>query len=78
MGGDITVPEDAFISIGDVRASRYSCRAKDEIYGSNQYVSDMLALPPAMQGGEFYTWLSAAADATGKEIEIPGDAPYRS
>lgn len=77
VGGDITVPEDAFISIGDVRASRYSCRAKDEIYGSNQYVSDMLALPPAMQGGEFYTWLSAAADATGKEIEIPGDAPKK-
>lgn len=51
--GDITVPDDAFISIGDVRASRYACKAKDEIYGDSSYVNDMLALPPSMQEAVF-------------------------
>lgn len=68
--GDITVPDDAFISIGDVRASRYACKAKDEIYGDSSYVNDMLALPPSMQGGGFYTWLSSAAEARGKRINL--------
>lgn len=68
--GDITVAGDAFISIGDVRASRYACKAKDEIYGDSSYVNDMLSLPPALRGGDFYTWLSYAAEAKGKHVLI--------
>lgn len=69
--GDITVPDTDFISIGDVRTSRYACRTKDEIYGSSQYVDDMLLLPPSMQSEDYYTWLLNAAEATGREINMP-------
>lgn len=69
--GDITVPDNDFISIGDVRASRYACRTKDEIYGNSRYVDDMLLLPPSMQSEDYYTWLLNAAEATGREIRMP-------
>lgn len=65
--GDITVPMDSFISIGDLRKGRYSY-ASHEKFPDVDCIQLMIDCPPSMHSDKYEEWFATAMEVGGYEF----------